>query len=174
MTYSEKLRSPLWQKKRLQILERDGWACKSCGTTTKNLQVHHIVYARRDPWDYPDDSYQTLCSSCHEERQTMADGICNEIKMWLSRYPAKNFKGAVERLRQRAIPGDQFRNYLLDSLNESFDLSEKEGQKIKHGLFSDAVSGLFEAQILRDKNETDPRNAKLLRACADQLMEVSE
>lgn len=107
MTYSEKLRSPLWQKKRLLILERDGWACKSCGTTTQTLQVFHIVHAHRDPWDYPDGCYQTLCITCQKRRQEMVDGLCNEIKIWLSRFTVDQFDGAVNGLRKRSILNDK-------------------------------------------------------------------
>lgn len=44
MKYIEKLRDPRWQKKRLQILERDGFACQSCYDTETTLHVHHCTY----------------------------------------------------------------------------------------------------------------------------------
>jgi hypothetical protein len=68
LTYQEKLRDPRWQKKRLQILERDGWACRLCGDKEKTLHVHHVHYDSRadGPWDYPDTSLVTLCCECHE------------------------------------------------------------------------------------------------------------
>src|SRR5574337_755425 len=66
--YSEKLRDPRWQKKRLQILERDGWACQFCFDDKSTLHVHHKWYIRgRDPWEYHDDCLIALCASCHEE-----------------------------------------------------------------------------------------------------------
>jgi hypothetical protein len=67
-TYAEKLRSPKWQKKRLEILDRDGWCCQSCGDKDSNLQVHHKAYKpKTDPWDYPEDWLTTLCEDCHSE-----------------------------------------------------------------------------------------------------------
>lgn len=67
-TYSEKLQDPRWQKKRLEILERDGWACQRCGAKDKTLHVHHRLYLKkRDPWDYPGTLLLTLCSTCHDE-----------------------------------------------------------------------------------------------------------
>lgn len=67
MNYSEKLKSPKWQKKRLQILERDDFTCIICGDIESELHVHHRWYEKdTDPWDYPDVVYQTLCKSCHE------------------------------------------------------------------------------------------------------------
>ena len=68
-TYSEKLRHPLWQKKRLEILERDNWSCWICSGKDNTLHVHHIFYdaAYENPWDYPDHILLTLCSECHKE-----------------------------------------------------------------------------------------------------------
>ena len=31
MRYNDKLKHPLWQKKRLKIMERDGFMCVICG-----------------------------------------------------------------------------------------------------------------------------------------------
>lgn len=83
MTYSEKLRDPRWQKKRLQILERDNWCCQSCRCDDRNLQVHHLFYSKRDPWDYPDEAYQTLCDACHRERQAMVDSGIEKLRVLL-------------------------------------------------------------------------------------------
>lgn len=83
MTYAQKLRDPRWQKKRLQILERDKWACCICHSTTRNLQVHHLFYARLEPWQYPDHAYQTLCEQCHKERQDEVDGMVDELRVCL-------------------------------------------------------------------------------------------
>lgn len=54
--YSEKLRDPRWQRKRLLILERDEWTCQFCGADDVTLHVHHKFYIPdREPWDYDDD-----------------------------------------------------------------------------------------------------------------------
>lgn len=67
MTYSEKLKDPRWQKKRLEILQRDNWACQMCFDTKSMLAVHHRYYRRgAEPWDYTDASLVTLCQECHE------------------------------------------------------------------------------------------------------------
>lgn len=59
---------PRWQKKRLEILSRDNFACTQCGTTEKTLHVHHTVYRNEaeGPWDYLDSSLITLCDDCHK------------------------------------------------------------------------------------------------------------
>lgn len=66
--YLAKLRDPRWQKKRLEIMSRDGFACVSCEDATHTLHVHHVRYLRdRDPWDYPDHLLVTLCDWCHAQ-----------------------------------------------------------------------------------------------------------
>lgn len=66
--YLEKLRDPRWQKKRLEIMQRDGWKCGSCGREDKTLHVHHRYYTPgSDPWDYPDQAFLTLCEGCHQD-----------------------------------------------------------------------------------------------------------
>ena len=65
--YSKKLRDPRWQKKRLQIFERDEWSCVRCGDTGAELQVHHKEYIEsKNPWESPDNDLETLCKNCHE------------------------------------------------------------------------------------------------------------
>ena len=71
MTYSEKLKDPRWQKKRLRILERDNWTCRRCLSADKTLHVHHRYYIKgANPWEYHDEVLRTLCEDCHltEER----------------------------------------------------------------------------------------------------------
>ncbi|MCW3109890.1 MAG: hypothetical protein JWQ09_4396 [Segetibacter sp.] len=75
LTYSEKLLSPLWQKKRLSILERDNWACKKCGDKETTLHVHHIEYdGYKDPWTYDDEQMYCICSDCHSFLHDLENG----------------------------------------------------------------------------------------------------
>ena len=68
MTYQEKLKDPRWQKKRLEILERDEWCCQICYDTESTLHVHHKFYEKgKAPWEYKNDMFATLCADCHEE-----------------------------------------------------------------------------------------------------------
>ena len=67
MTYADQLKSPKWQKKRLEILERDNFSCTSCGGKEKQLHVHHGYYEKNILlWDYIDETLHTLCDDCHE------------------------------------------------------------------------------------------------------------
>ena len=65
-TYSDKLKSPKWQKKRLKIMDRDNFTCQKCGDTETQLHVHHKKYIDgKEPWDYEDSLLITLCDNCH-------------------------------------------------------------------------------------------------------------
>lgn len=84
-TYSEKLKDPRWQKKRLEVFERDNWTCKICGCKDKTLHVHHKFYFSdydTNPWDYDGLLLETLCKDCHEEESNNNNiGLLN---MWLA------------------------------------------------------------------------------------------
>lgn len=67
MSYSDLLRDPRWQRKRLEVMERADFTCEDCGDTTTTLNVHHTFYAKgRKPWEYELDTLKCLCESCHE------------------------------------------------------------------------------------------------------------
>lgn len=66
-TYYEQLRDPRWQKRRLEIMQRDDFTCQICYDTKSTLNVHHKHYHKgRAPWDYRDEELATLCETCHE------------------------------------------------------------------------------------------------------------
>jgi hypothetical protein len=67
--YSDKLKDPRWQRKRLEVMDRDGWACLCCGDNASMLHVHHKEY-HGNPWDACMDSLETLCEKCHEARSS--------------------------------------------------------------------------------------------------------
>lgn len=69
MDYQEQLRDPRWQKKRLEVLERAGFACEECSNATKELQVHHRYYNRGAmAWEYGFEVLRCLCVDCHKRR----------------------------------------------------------------------------------------------------------
>jgi hypothetical protein len=70
MTYSEKLKDPRWQRRRLEVLEAAGWKCSQCESTDQTLHVHHNFYrSRTEPWNYPDHALRVLCEGCHENAE---------------------------------------------------------------------------------------------------------
>lgn len=78
--YSLKLRDPRWQKKRLEILERDNWQCQICSDEESNLQVHHRAYDKGiEPWDHLDDALVTLCEGCHAAEFDLGYAITNRL-----------------------------------------------------------------------------------------------
>lgn len=65
-TAALKYDDPRWQRKRLECMQRDDWACVGCGSTSKQLHVHHIRY-RGNLWDSELHELQTLCVDCHAD-----------------------------------------------------------------------------------------------------------
>lgn len=67
MTYREQLLHPNWQRKRLEIMQRDDFHCRMCGDDETTLHVHHKQYVKgRMAWEYPNEELVTLCEECHE------------------------------------------------------------------------------------------------------------
>ena len=67
-SYKKKLLDPRWQKRRLQILERDFWMCMECGCKTRTLHVHNLRYhPSGNPWESPDEDLTTFCDRCHKQ-----------------------------------------------------------------------------------------------------------
>ncbi len=65
MSYKTDLRRGEWQRKRLEIMERDNFKCRVC-SKVDNLLVHHLHYeSGLRPWEYDNESMVTLCDSCH-------------------------------------------------------------------------------------------------------------
>lgn len=64
MSYQADLLDPRWQRKRLEVFERDGFECIRCGATEETLTVHHRSYHGK-PWECPDVDLETLCMDCH-------------------------------------------------------------------------------------------------------------
>ena len=50
---------------RRRVLERDGWRCQKCGSSS-DLQVHHLRYRSKRGNDEPDNLI-ALCACCHRE-----------------------------------------------------------------------------------------------------------
>lgn len=75
-TYYQLLKDPRWQKKRLEIFERDEFQCQHCGDRDETLNVHHIAYNNGDPWDIDSNLLITLCEVCHgEETEAVKETI---------------------------------------------------------------------------------------------------
>ena len=59
------LRTRRWKVLRHQILERDGWACTTCGKRGR-LEVHHVQPVRTHPeLSFDPGNLKSLCPACH-------------------------------------------------------------------------------------------------------------
>ena len=72
MSYQADLQDPRWQRKRLEIFQRDAFECIRCGDRETTLVVHHRSYHLR-PWDCPDFDLETLCQPCHQAEHAVQD-----------------------------------------------------------------------------------------------------
>lgn len=113
ISYSEKLRDPRWQAKRLRIMERDRFTCRDCRDSTKHLHVHHCHYIKGEPWDTPDELLLTLCEDCHEGRQMVE----NEMKVLFGHLfagsPIDKLESNVARLRRVFSSGGKIRPRII-------------------------------------------------------------
>jgi hypothetical protein len=79
-SYSEKLKDPRWQRKRLEIMQRDEFRCVQCKDAESTLNVHHVYYRRgRDPWDYPNYLLVTLCEDCHSKTPMAVNALTEAV-----------------------------------------------------------------------------------------------
>jgi 5-methylcytosine-specific restriction endonuclease McrA len=70
--YMSLLQMKQWKEKRVDILSRDCYKCRNCGSRQR-LQVHHRQYhvngktgMKKQPWQYDNKYLITLCRECHE------------------------------------------------------------------------------------------------------------
>jgi hypothetical protein len=131
MTYSEKLKDPRWQRRRLEILSKCDFACENCQTKSEQLHVHHRMYSRgKMPWEYEDWAFNVVCEECHSSLQDQMESA-HEV---LAKYPG--FMAGISRLKDRDLTSVSrlerlvrgVSNYrpdlfaiLVESLNRTFD-----------------------------------------------------
>lgn len=81
-SYSSFIHSEYWHLVRLQVLRRDRYKCKYCGTT-KKLHVHHLTYKHfKNEMEHLDELI-TLCKDCHHlvhEYKEFDDELHNKMK----------------------------------------------------------------------------------------------
>lgn len=120
MTYSEQLKHPKWQRKRLEIFERDNYTCLLCKSNENQLSVHHGFYMNTFKlWDYPNESLFTLCIECHNHVTQQS----NVIKRELGFLPTELFLEFSEILKLLSSKKDKKRelSHILSFLNFDYD-----------------------------------------------------
>ena len=90
--YWQLLRDPRWQKKRLEVMQRDEFSCATCGNAAATLNVHHIKYRKgAKPWEYDADELQTLCENCHSRKHELED----QLKVLMSKLYVCDIKRLI-------------------------------------------------------------------------------
>ena len=134
--YGEKLQDPRWQKKRLKIMERDGWTCQGCGDKQRTLHVHHIKYDG-EPWEIEDQYLTTLCGECHEYEHSIEKEeelralssvvkdlfLASEIEFLLSLINglAKNKKIVTSSALEFALFQEDFVDFVIAAWSDQFN-----------------------------------------------------
>lgn len=78
--YSERLKDPRWQRKRLEIMQRSDFKCEHCGSSISTLNVHHGYYRRGAmPWEYDNDVLHCLCENCHDAIERLKEAAHRAI-----------------------------------------------------------------------------------------------
>jgi len=69
-----------WISKRSEVFIRDKNKCRACGSK-QFLQCHHSYYLPgKELWEYPMNSYYTLCHKCHRRFHLKHKGSLLVIK----------------------------------------------------------------------------------------------
>lgn len=101
MTYSEKLKDPRWQRRRLEILNRDEFTCRDCGDKENTLHVHHCTrIGGKEPWEYIDGDLRTLCWKCHEEREAIEHDVKLEFARLLAMLTHEQISAVMPQIRE--------------------------------------------------------------------------
>ena len=97
--YSEALKHPLWQRKRLEVLESAGFRCERCWSDDRTLHAHHKIYIKgRKPWEYERELLECLCELCHE----VVHAEKERLDMAVAQQPTVMLPGLVDAVRQAA------------------------------------------------------------------------
>jgi 5-methylcytosine-specific restriction endonuclease McrA len=93
-SYEEKLKHPKWQRKRLEIMQRDDFKCKKCGDEETCLQVHHLKYeSGLNPWESDSKDLITLCEHCHQDIESFKNENPEMEFDKVEIYKSSNWKG---------------------------------------------------------------------------------
>ncbi len=123
--YGEQLKHPKWQKRRLEILQRDGWKCVSCENGDEELHVHHTSYMDESPWEYPDDCLVSLCHICHRVHHARCP-TCNT--KYQTTWPCCLVCGMMACKDPKtgfSVMMRPAKDYMLDSISEAFKKMEQ-------------------------------------------------
>jgi len=93
-----------WQRKRLEIMERDKFTCHMCRKTADDgitLNVHHSRYIKgKKPWEYEKWLLTTLCEDCHRHQHGCKELILEAI----AKMGKREIEGLVNMIHCSSLP----------------------------------------------------------------------
>lgn len=138
--YKEYFKDPKWQKKRLEIFERDEFKCQRCEKDKETLHVHHRYYtANKKPWEYKNDAFVTLCKACHEEETEYIYGTLNMLSASIKQ---KFFSSDIERMaesfwKMEIIESSEITSFAICHMLENKEILEYVVKKFFQDKFGD-------------------------------------
>lgn len=98
-SYYTQLQSPKWQRRRLEIFQRDNWKCQECGSEVNTLHVHHMGY-RGMAWEAPDGALITLCIFCHQKEEGAKKEVMTKLvnSIGVNGFMSKDIQQLVDSL----------------------------------------------------------------------------
>lgn len=117
--FFDQYKDPRWQKKRLEIMQRDEFMCQNCYDEESTLNVHHKYYIHnKKPWEYHDQLLITLCEECHQfEEETK--GIINDMPKVLLNHGYLNHQlYTLTEWLLRLPAGDYGLSYITDAVKD--------------------------------------------------------
>lgn len=113
--YSDLLKDPRWQKKRLEIFNRDKYTCQLCSDKNTTLVVHHKRYIPgHSPWEYKKTDLITYCECCHAfvERNKKIKGLNFDDVKALYINSGRTWSARIYRYNEIAMV------YIFNSVNQ--------------------------------------------------------
>jgi hypothetical protein len=117
--FSKQYKDPRWQKKRLEIMQRDEFMCSDCAANDKTLNVHHKYYIPdKKPWDYDNQLLITLCEDCHLEWENNKFIITDFTKVLLADGWTPFVLVQLHELLRKLSPGDISMSYIHEAVKQ--------------------------------------------------------
>ena len=145
-SWAELCLDPRWQRKRLEVLERDGWKCRSCGSSTVTLHVHHSWYGyiydetshrsrRRFPWEYENYQLASLCEACHAwEHESLAHVQQDLVDMFgMAGFLAEDLSELFHLLRSSWASGEIDARGIVATVGEFLKKSRTSRESFENG-----------------------------------------
>jgi len=117
---------PDWQARRKKVLERDGYACKSCSVESTRVDdvrfdVDHVV-PKSDGGSHALDNLQTLCPSCHADKHPNNE----ELRSRAREYERRNSRSIVWRFIRTTLLA-----IAILTASEGDELTDEHGRRLQ-------------------------------------------